>query len=280
MERAVLQEVSQLRCSKRANKERSDKDCADLSMELLIDFAKEHGLPVTFLDASGFIFCSKASFAFGPWRNARAYALWYSKETFTKWVQEFIQTKSLYKYNTEKNASGPEAGDLMMRYTTVPILGITDDHHTALVFAVYPPGAYNARFDGDDIQDFPGDFKAMRDFKTTRYFRGTTVRVQRDIASSDFDDVAGNHGPDNDVYFDYLNSRGKKNAMPNSFILPTHASSPTATSFAIMRRQYSMIGMIGMTRMAGVVHHGNHAAGAMGQYYAEFGEGFGDYILY
>src|SRR5262245_55790839 len=134
-----------------------DLDCSDLSITLMIEFASRYGLPVTFKDAEGAIYSSKARSALEPknsgYDGAGAGAgaarydesprVWDSGEKFIAIVREKMQTKSLYLYNMELNSSaGPESGDLMIRYRT-KWLGTKVDQantHTALVFQSYGPG--------------------------------------------------------------------------------------------------------------------------------------------
>src|SRR5215469_13217943 len=99
-----------------------DLDCSDLSITLIIEFASKFGLPVTFKDAEGAIYSSKASRALvpktsgydgagagaGAQRYDEAGPAWNSSEKFTAIVQEKLQTKSLYLYNMELNSqAGP-----------------------------------------------------------------------------------------------------------------------------------------------------------------------------
>jgi hypothetical protein len=116
---------------------------------------------------------------------------------FTIFVQKQIQTKSLWKHNTVVNRFGPQAGDLMMRYTTS--FGVTDKHHTALVFQTFPPGAIHPRWNDKSVPDFPGSDSAKWQLTVTEYFRGTV-------------DEAGAttyRAIDLDTHFDYLNHRGE-----------------------------------------------------------------------
>lgn len=181
-----------------------DVDCADLSITALVDFAEKHFLPVTFLDASGFLYCSKANIPWGMLNHTRRNLFWYSKSMFLGVVRTFIQVKSLYGFNTTENGSGPEPGDLLMRYKEWPVIGKVRLHHTALVFAAYPPGTPSSQASNMTIPNFPGDDQAMKDSQGTKYFRGTV----------DKDGKTANRLPDSDAHFDYLNSRGddKRNA--------------------------------------------------------------------
>jgi hypothetical protein len=200
--------------------EGAHEDCADLSIRLLIDFAEQSGLPVTFRDVSGWRYISKAERAYGPPdsnidlghpqtmiqsfktgdREADGTLVpWFTKGDFTKMVMENIQTKSLWELNTTENPSGPDPGDLMMRYG-----GIHRYHHTALVLDVYAPYATHPQWNNPHIPDFPGADAAEKQKNVTRYFMGT----------KDKDGRTAYRTPDMWWHFDYLNSRGdaKRNA--------------------------------------------------------------------
>jgi hypothetical protein len=170
------------------------EDCADLSIMVLINFAQSNALPLSFYDVDDWLYASKANSPIGPFRK---FGLpWFTKENYTRIVQQNIQTKSLYQRNTVINVAGPQIGDLMMRYTT--FLGITRKHHTALVFAVYPPGKPHPRENDKSLPSFPGDDAAMAQFNVIEYFKGTV----------DSDGKTAHRRPDKDIHFDYLNSRG------------------------------------------------------------------------
>jgi hypothetical protein len=185
--------------------EKRKEDCADLSIKLLIEFAARNGLPVTFKDADGFLYVSKATAPLGPNKMWRPSQQWFSADMYTSVVQSYIQTKALWLYNTLENSSGPEPGDLMMKYSTNPIIHTTHDHHTALVFTVYPPLTPhpNANL---PIPSFPGREKASSQYNVTQYFMGTVDK--------DNDWITAYRTPDTSIHFDYLNSRGsaKRNA--------------------------------------------------------------------
>jgi hypothetical protein len=178
------------------------EDCADLSIMLLINFAADYGLPVTFNDVDGYVYISKGSYAYG--RNGWIPFPWLTKQAFTQIVQKNIQTKALWEQNTVKNSSGPKPGDLLMRLTYYPTHIKVDKHHTAPIFAVYPAGTPHPRARDLNLPSFPGDDKAMEEFGVTEYFRGT-VNV---------DGRTAYRHEDRHIHFDYLNSRGddKRNA--------------------------------------------------------------------
>jgi hypothetical protein len=176
------------------------EDCADLSIMLLIDFAAANGLPITFKDVDDWFYISKAWYAWGPDGHI-INVPFFTKEMFTTVVQKNIQTKSLWYHNTVVNPSGPEAGDLMMKYTT-GFAGRTVDNHTALVFSVLPPGKSHPKSHDPNVKIFPGREKAKEDFNGTEYIMGT-VDKDDDWATTSLD-------PDKEYHFDYLNSRGDK----------------------------------------------------------------------
>ena len=200
--------------------EGAHEDCADLSIRLLIDFAEQSGLPVTFRDVSGWRYISKAERAYGspdlvrylghPNESIQLYktgdrvadgtvAPWLTKADFAKRVMENIQTKSLWHHNTEVNKNGPDPGDLMMRFG-----GIHRYHHTALVLGVYAPVTYHPQWRNMQVPDFPGADTAEKQTNVTRYFMGT----------KDDDGRTAYRTPDKWWHFDYLNSRAdmKRNA--------------------------------------------------------------------
>lgn len=162
------------------------EDCADISMLLLVEFASQSGLPVTFTGGDGAIYCSKATqqHPSDP-RYFHTYS-WSDKEGFTKAVRARIGSKTLYEHNTEPNPVGPEAGDLMLQVG-----------HAALVLDWYAPGRAHPRAKdalAGLIPVFPGPDEAKRQLDTTRYFRGDP---KEDPKSTD---PKGR--------FDYLNHRG------------------------------------------------------------------------
>jgi hypothetical protein len=199
-----------------------DVDCADLSITLLINFAADRGLAVTFEDVDGWRYISKADFACGPLERylafepsgpttkTRARSLvppWTgNKELFITYVRKNIQTKSLWSRNTEVNRLGPQAGDLMMRFRTT-WTGSVDagNTHTALVYKVYSAGVSHPKANDFGVPNFPGHEAAKKDFNQTEYFRGTVYSSAH---------VTLYRVPDHDAHFDYLNSRSddKRNA--------------------------------------------------------------------
>jgi len=99
------------------NFEGDTRDCADLSLLLLIKFAATHQLPVTFFDATGLAYLSKSSqpwpmSKFEPYRHDLT---WNNEQEYTDNVRRRINASMLLKFNTEENPKGPEVGDLMIK---------------------------------------------------------------------------------------------------------------------------------------------------------------------
>jgi len=198
-----------------------DVDCSDLSIILLIEFAAPRGLPVTFKDVDGWLYSSKAQSALGPktsgydgagqgaaaQRYDESQLRWFTKDMFIAIVRQNMQTKSLYLHNMEANPSGPEAGDLMIRYRT-KWFGLKVDAaetHTALVYSTYPPGVSHPYEKSVNVPNFPGRDQANNEVNQTAYFRGTVDEKTG---------VTRSRQPDHDPHFDYLNSPAdrKRNA--------------------------------------------------------------------
>jgi hypothetical protein len=189
-------------------------------LTLLIDFAAQNGLAVTFQDVDDWRYISKADSAFKPVTRYLSYDTsppqvktkaearfpnWHgNKEAFAITVRQFIQTKSLWKNNTERNQVGPGPGDLMMIFET-GAGGRVTENHTALVYRVYPPGRSHVKWNDYSVPNFPGPDAAKADFNQTEYFKGTVFQGSQ---------VTISRMPDTDTHFDYLNSRAdaKRNA--------------------------------------------------------------------
>jgi hypothetical protein len=157
-------------------------DCADLSITLIIDFASSRGLPLTFIDNDDCVYISKG---WGP--ISRFFALhgpknWNSIIEYRSAVQSRISARALSSKNTIKNAKGPEPGDFL-----------SSPEHTALVFAVYPPGVRHPK-SANNIPVYPGPNVAETQLNVLEYFR------DKDGRSSG--------PPKPSVRFDYLNHRG------------------------------------------------------------------------
>ena len=174
-----------------------DRDCADLSTLVLIDFAAEKGLPVTFTDADNVRYISKGSEQI-PSNYIRSNKKWTNKYEFIIAVLDRIDAKSLYLRNAEINPKGPEVGDLLLTYSAgwnFYFKSIGGQHHAALVYRVYSPGVSHPLAGRTDISNFPKDpEEALKDGKT-EYFRA---------------DENGNRGPDKERHIDYLNYRGRE----------------------------------------------------------------------
>jgi hypothetical protein len=116
---------------------RMDLDCAELSLVLLIEFAAENGLPVTFWDSGDVRFISKATRQTpkDP-RMLHSYS-WKNENEYIHAVKSRVGAKVLLGHNTVKNPAGPQPGDLL-----------TSSEHTGLIYAVYPPGVEDPRSGG------------------------------------------------------------------------------------------------------------------------------------
>jgi hypothetical protein len=182
--------------------EKSTDDCADLSVNILIEFASLNGLCVSFTDDRGARFISKAAQATSPgivtgFRNEWKRLFWGDdKQKFIEVVKANIGARNLFQHNFVINKRGPEVGDLM-----------ANAGHTALVYAVYPPKTLHPL--GDNYVDkanpknpasiprFPGDGVAQTQLDQTRYFRDEPpVRLPIVLPSTPA------------IHFDYLNHRG------------------------------------------------------------------------
>ena len=95
--------VGRMAPSKRGEKD----DCADLSLDLMIDFASSNGLPLNFWDASGTVYASMALCPFDSDNKPRVTETYRIPDQFKLIVKKYIQTKSLYLYNTEKTIRLP-----------------------------------------------------------------------------------------------------------------------------------------------------------------------------
>src|SRR5262249_36506938 len=186
------------------------EDCADLSMMLLINFAADNGLTVTFEDNNLVRYISKASGAILSMIGQRFLTedsdlMWSTRDEYTKIVQRRIGVEALWEHNTVENPHGPQPGDLMIYFHRKWGFLWTTRHHAALVFANYAAGASHPKQNDKTIPDFPGPDAALKQVNVTEYFKGTV------------DDDSGatiSRQPDHDAHFDYLNSRGddKRNA--------------------------------------------------------------------
>jgi hypothetical protein len=195
--------------------EGSDRDCADLAISLMIDFAAGLNLCLTFSDATGGTYISKARGLIQPTTKG-GWELddditWSSKEEYVNAVLKRTSAWDLAKYNSRVNQYGPVPGDLMLRARKGWFGPISyPASHAALVFGTYMPGqrAVPEYQDVKGYPDFPGGDAAMKAFNQTRYFRGDV--------DADGVTIAREPKPpfDKDVHFNFLNSRGndKRNA--------------------------------------------------------------------
>lgn len=161
-----------------------EKDCADLSLKLIVEFAFLQGLPLTFTDNEGVLYISKG----GRQTNIRGkyiYSHWGDgqKDAYLHAVRNRIGSQSLYNVNTVVNANGPQAGDLL-----------SAPGHTALVFNSFDPGQIHPKSTDKSIKNFPGSDAAASELNVLEYFR----------------DVDGRYicPKDGVKHFDYLNHRG------------------------------------------------------------------------
>jgi hypothetical protein len=159
---------------------RTDLDCADMSIILLIEFAALHTLPLTFWDNNQVRYISKAKRQTPKdSRLLRSYS-WKSTAEYIRAVRNRVGASALLRQNTVPNSRGPQPGDLM-----------ASGDHTALIYAVYPPTVEHPRAADRRIPIFPGRVQAAKETFQTEYFRsGETEAVPV-------------------VHFDYLNHRGE-----------------------------------------------------------------------
>src|SRR6185503_6524122 len=143
--------------------EGSDRDCADLAISLMIDFAAGLNLCLTFSDATGGTYISKARGLIQPTTKG-GWELddditWSSKEEYVKAVLKRTSAWDLAKSNSRVNQYGPVPGDLMLRARKGWFGPISyPASHAALVFGTYMPGqrAVPEYQDVKGYPDFPG----------------------------------------------------------------------------------------------------------------------------
>jgi len=171
-------------------------DCADLSISLLIDFAFVNGLPLTFKTNDGSILSSKTTEQ-KPAHWLSCAREWSDAMEYKSAVLSEIGTYALWNHNTQENLHGPLAspGDLMIRFHK------NGFHHTALVSAVYPPGASHRLKENKSIPDYPGGDQAEKEKNVWIYFRGTVDPNTNKTVSRE---------PDEYVHIDILNWRTKQ----------------------------------------------------------------------
>jgi len=185
------------------------EDCADLSMKFLINFAFMNGLGVSLRNQDGWVYSSRSDMAAPYSMNAvdsrNNSATWSNRDEFYAAVKRHINVRDLWQLNTTKNPFGPSPGDLLIIYKKTGIFA--SRHHAGIVCATFAAGKPHPRAKDTSIPDYPGGDKAMDQKNVTEYFRGTT-------ADHDEGSELSSRLPDENVHFDYLNSRGdaKRNA--------------------------------------------------------------------
>lgn len=189
------------------------QDCADLSMSLLIDYAEDNKLPLTFRNDDGWIYSSREDGS--KWASESAFmkgstniAAWKNKDEYKEAVWEHINVRDLWLYNTAVTNAGlfmPSPGDLLMIYEKGWVGA--SRHHCALIYRTYAPGAAHPKENDMKVPNFPGGQTATNQGYVTEYFRGDTYLGQEGTFTF-------SRRPGKDWHFDYLNHRGvdKKNA--------------------------------------------------------------------
>ena len=161
---------------------RTDLDCADMSLTLLIEFAAQKGLPVSLRSDDGVRLISKATRQVPTSYVSvhRTYS-WSNKDEYLRAVINRLNAKSVFNSNTVVNPRGPEPGDLMSK-----------PDHTALIYKMYPPGLPHPKWNEKSrIPIFPGPQQARLQLHQTEYFREDPTK------------------PTTSVHVDYLNHRGE-----------------------------------------------------------------------
>ena len=179
------------------------EDCADLSMLLIVNFAAQRGLPLTFADNDIWVYKSSGSGGslFNPeiartrgFMRAGSVPVWKTKDEYYSAIKQKIGANALWRNNTEKNPAGPEPGDLLL-----------GRGHAGLIFAVYLP----------NLSERWGDLAIPRphpracDSSIIVYPGPTIAKTQIDVLEY-FRDDEGPKGPVKaGTRFDYLNHRGQ-----------------------------------------------------------------------
>jgi hypothetical protein len=199
------------------------EDCADLSMSLIIDFAEQNGLPLTFTDDRNLQYSSKRD---GQWPSAGLnveYSIipvptggvtvdasggpvwetgllkipqqfdyyfgdncvWKNKGEYYAAVKRRIGASALFSKNTEPISTAPRSGDLLL-----------SKGHAAIVMDAYLPGLPHPKAADSSIESWVNPETAAKEVHVLEYFRD-------------------NHGVINEenktkAHFDYLNHRGEK----------------------------------------------------------------------
>jgi hypothetical protein len=201
-----------------------EEDCADLSMLLIIMFAAQEGLPLTFTDNQGIRYSSKLSgqdpeggmhikykktdvmlptggVTFNhsnelTWESAPLEVpsgviysstnyTWKNVEEYYTAIKQRINAEALFNNNTEVNPLGPQAGDLLL-----------SDSHAGLVIDSYPPGLSHPKASDSSIKSWVDPATALKEVNVLEYFRDNHGVI--------------NHENKTKVHFDYLNHRGEK----------------------------------------------------------------------
>lgn len=169
------------------------QDCTDLSLLLLIEFASQQGLVVTFRDNASTLYISKAEEWTPVSHHFSKPVGWKTMQEYYRVVQARIGARSMLQYNVVRNPYGPEVGDLMIN---------NDASHTALVLAIYPSGQKHPKEEWSTIPDFPGEGTAEKQLDQLEYFR-TPRQVDTSSHTPKFPASALAT-----AHFDYLNHRG------------------------------------------------------------------------
>lgn len=200
-----------------------EEDCADLSMLLIVNFAAEKGLPLTFADNQDIYYSSNRDCQFPPngmhihygrvgipthmtinpssQFSAPSFAYsnfefpdgiiysnknytWKNKEEYYFAIRQRINANALYSKNTVKNYFGPQAGDLLL-----------SNSHAGLVINTYHPGVPHPRASDENIKPFD-KAAAEKEVHVLEYFRDNHGMLNNENKTK--------------YHFDYLNHRGKK----------------------------------------------------------------------
>lgn len=200
------------------------EDCANLSMTLLIDFAAQNQLPVTFHDNNWNIYCSKAS---RQWMDDPSNTkTWRNKDEFMKVVYSRIGSPNL-KINTfeVKDLNDIWSGDLIWKMDEAK-----DEHHTALVFNVLQAGQRHPRQLDPTIPNLPSPKVAAQQTNTLEYF--ATERTAGPLFACSPKSLM-------EVHIDYLNHRGEGNPKKEQAELIYFRSAKELLAQGLQFRRYS-----------------------------------------
>jgi hypothetical protein len=170
------------------------EDCANLSLTLLIDFAAENQLPVTFRDNNLVLYCSKGSCQYPD--DSVKNRTWRNKDDFMKVISARIGSPNLAINTFEvKNLQDIWPGDLMWKWNPV-----TKERHTAIIFNVLQSGRRHPKQLDSTIPDFPGPKVAAQQANVLEYF--ATQRTLGPVFACSPKSLM-------EVHIDYLNHRGE-----------------------------------------------------------------------